>query len=44
MSVSVPLMPETVVSRNFGIPFFEGNPVSYVQASDNGNTSSAPID
>ena len=40
-SVNVPLMTETVVSRNSGIPASEGNPVSCVQASDNGNTSSA---
>ena len=40
-SVNVPLMTETGVSHNSGIPASEGNPVSCVQASGNGNMSSA---
>ena len=40
-SVRVLLTLETMVSRKFRISVFEGNPVSCVQTSDNGNTSSA---
>ena len=43
-SLHVPLMTETVVSRNSGSPASEGNPVSCVQAGDNGNTSSTSTD
>ena len=39
-SMHVPLMTETVVSHNFGIPASENNPVSCVQAGGNGNMSS----
>ena len=42
MFVHVPLITKTLVFRNFGIPASEGNPVSCVQAGDNGNTSSVP--
>ena len=38
MSMHVPLMTETVVSHNFGIPAFEGNPISSVQAGGTRNT------
>ena len=40
-SVRVLLTLETMVSRKFRIPVFEGNPVSCVQIGDNGNTSFA---
>ena len=40
-SVRVPLTSETMVSRNFGFPVSQGNPVSYFQAGDNHNNSSA---
>ena len=36
-SVNVPLMNGTGVSHNYGIPTFEGNLVSCVQAGGNGN-------
>ena len=39
MSAYVPLIIETEVSYNLGISAFVGNPVSYVQAISNGNTS-----
>ena len=39
--VHVPLMTGTRVSHNPGILVFEDNPVSCVQADDNGNMSSA---
>ena len=35
--VDTPLVPETMVSHNFGIPASGGNPVSHVQAVDNGS-------
>ena len=37
VSVDAPLVPETVVSHNFGIPAFRGNPISHVQHADNGS-------
>ena len=37
MSVDAPLVPETVVSHNSGIPASRGNPFSHVQAADNGS-------
>ena len=37
VSMDGPLVPETVVSHNSGIPASRGNPVSYVQAVDNGS-------
>ena len=37
MSVDTPLVPETVVSHNSGIPAFGGNLVSHVQAANNGS-------
>ena len=40
-SVHASLMTRTVVSYNSGIPAFEGNPVSTVQAGGTGNTLSA---
>ena len=40
MSVTVPLMSQTTLSLNLGIPAFRGNPVSYVQANDRNNKSS----
>ena len=41
VSVQVPLMSETALSQNLGIPASRGNPVSYVQADGNRNMSSA---
>ena len=40
MSAPVPLRTRTVPSQNLGIPAFEGNPVSYVQADGRNNKSS----
>ena len=37
VSVNAPLVPETVVSHNSWIPASRGNPVSHVQAADNGS-------
>ena len=42
VSTPVPLMTGTEVSHIPRIPTSTGNPVPYVQAGDNGNTSSAP--
>ena len=44
MSVHVPQMTGTVVSLDPGIPASEGNPVSNVSASGNGNMSSIQPD
>ena len=41
--MNVPLMTETMVSYNFGIPASEGNPISCVQAGDNSNMFSALV-
>ena len=35
--VDAPLVPETVVSHNSGIPAYGSNPFSHVQAVDNGS-------
>ena len=40
MFVHVPLMTGIVLSHNPGIPAFEGNPASYVQADGSNNISS----
>ena len=40
-SENVPLMTRTRMSHNSGIPVFEDNLVSYVNAGGNGNMSSA---
>ena len=40
VSMHVPLMTETVLSHNLGIPAFEGNPASYVQADYSNNMPS----
>ena len=40
MSVHVPLMTGTEVSHNSGIPAFEGDPASCVQADGSSNMSS----
>ena len=37
VSVDAPLVLKTVVSHNSGIPASRGNPVSHVQAIDNGS-------
>ena len=37
VSVDAPLVPKTVVSHNSWIPVSRGNPVSHVQAADNGS-------
>ena len=42
VSMSVPVMTETVVSQHSGIPASGGNPVSSFQASDRDSLSSAP--
>ena len=39
----VPLMIGTVMSHNSKVPASMDNPVSYSQADDNGNMSSAPF-
>ena len=39
-SMQVPLTTGAVVSHNSGIPSFEGNPASYVQADSSNNMSS----
>ena len=44
MSVLLPLMTGTTLSRNHGIPASEDNPASYVQADDRNNKSSIPPD
>ena len=44
VSSLVLLLTETVLSQNPGIPVSGGNPSSCVQAADNGNIPSAPLD
>ena len=41
MSVLVPQMTGTALSRNLGIPAFGGNPTSYVQ--DDGRNNTSPV-
>ena len=41
MSAPVPLMTGSALPRNPGIPAYEGNPVSYVQAVGRNNISPA---
>ena len=44
VSSHVLLLIGTMLSQNPGIPIFGGNPVSCVQAVDNGSTPSVPPD